>query len=58
MYKRQHITNEMLENQPREEKAYEMFQEFMKEALEGKVIVCAHKMCIRDSHKIASSINR
>ena len=37
-----HITNEMLENQPREEKAYEMFQEFMKEALEGKVIVCAH----------------
>ena len=37
-----HITNEMLENQPREEKAYEMFQEFMKVALEGKVIVCAH----------------
>ena len=46
-----HITNEMLENQPREEKAYEMFQEFMKKkknpknnivALEGKVIVCAH----------------
>ena len=32
----------MLENQPREEKEYEMFQEFMKVALEGKVIVCAH----------------
>ena len=32
----------LLENQPREEKAYEMFQEFMKVALEGKVIVCAH----------------
>ena len=37
-----HITNEMLENQPREEKAYKMFQEFMKEALQGEVLVCAH----------------
>ena len=30
------------ENQPREEKAYKMFQEFMKEALQGEVLVCAH----------------
>ena len=37
-----HITNEMLKNQPREEKAYKMFQEFMKEALQGEVLVCAH----------------
>lgn len=37
-----HITNEMLENQPKEDQAYQMFQEFMKEALEGHIIVCAH----------------
>ena len=37
-----HITNEMLKNQPKEIEAYAMFQEFMKEALEGNIIVCAH----------------
>lgn len=37
-----HITNEMLENQPKEIEAYAMFQKFMKEALEGNIIVCAH----------------
>ena len=37
-----HITNKMLENQPNEIEAYAMFQEFMKEALQGNIIVCAH----------------
>ena len=32
----------MLENQPNEDEAYQMFQEFMKEALQGEVLVCAH----------------
>lgn len=37
-----HITNEMLEDQPNEEEAYRMFQEFMKEALKGEIMICAH----------------
>ena len=42
-----HITNEMLENQPREEKAYKMFQEFMKEALQGTI---AHYLHIKNEN--------
>lgn len=37
-----HITNEMLEKAPKEEIVYPQLIEFLGEALQGKVIMCAH----------------
>lgn len=37
-----HITNEMLAAAPSEEEVYSKLYDFMKEAMDGQVIVCAH----------------
>lgn len=36
------INNEMLENEPKEQIAYEMLKEFLNEALAGNIIICGH----------------
>ena len=36
------ITNRMVQNAPTEKEAYEQFPHFLQEALNGKIIICAH----------------
>ena len=37
-----HITNEMLQSAPSEKEVYSIFTDFISEAVEGKVFMCAH----------------